>query len=92
MDFQNGQHNDYHLPPFDTKEAHPSKSVTALQQDLASHGVAEAGADLRINAIEETYGSTTAPQSELKNVDEDVGSSENVVDGYIDKKMGGANF
>lgn len=92
MDFQKGAPNDYHLPPYDTKEGQPSESLTQQQQDLASHGQANAVTSRPTNVVEETDASTKAPQSKLKNVDEDIDSTEQVVDGYMDKKMGGANF
>jgi hypothetical protein len=92
MDFQKGAPNDYHIPPYDTKEAQPSESQTEQQQDLASHGQANTVTNQPNNVAEVTDASTKPPQSKLKNVDEDLGSTEQVVDGYMDKKMGGANF
>jgi hypothetical protein len=92
MDFQKGAPNDYHNPPYDTKEGQPSESLTQQQQDLASHGQANSVTSRPTNVAEQTDASTKAPQSKLNNVDEDINSTEQVVDGYMDKKMGGANF
>ncbi|KAG2182667.1 hypothetical protein INT44_005646 [Umbelopsis vinacea] len=91
MDFQNGAPSDYHRPAYDTKDGQPNASQTEQQQNLASHGQANAVVNQPTNVAEQTDASTTTPQSKLKNVDEDVGSSEQFVDGYMDKKMGGAN-
>jgi hypothetical protein len=92
MDLRNGPPSDYHRPPFESKVAQPDRDNTHQQQELASHGAANAVIGQGHNATEEQKGSEKAIKNKVENVQEDVGATDGAVDGYLDKKMGGANF
>ncbi|KAG2177211.1 hypothetical protein INT43_007868 [Umbelopsis isabellina] len=88
MDIQNGPPSNYHQPPFESKSAQPAKENTEQQQNLASHGTATAVVDHGVQQSD----SAKASQSKPENVEEGLNKADDMVEGYMDKKMGGANF
>ncbi|CAM0135501.1 hypothetical protein VKS41_005146 [Umbelopsis sp. WA50703] len=88
MDLQNGPPSNYHQPPFESKSAQPAKENTQQQQNLASHGTATAVID---HGVQQSA-SAKASQSKPENVEQSLNKDDNMVEGYMDKKMGGANY
>ncbi|GAB5587045.1 hypothetical protein Unana1_01945 [Umbelopsis nana] len=92
MDLRNGPPSDYHQPPLESKQAQPDRDNTYQQQDLASHGVATDTTDQRNITTHNQDTSEKVPTGKQEDVKSNIGASDRVVDGYLDKKMGGANF